>query len=99
MTEYVATRWYRAPEIMLSFLHYTKAIDMWSVGCIFAEMLGAKPLFAGRDYVHQLNLILGIVGSPPEETISRIGSHRVIRATEFDYQDAYIFYSSGSRLH
>lgn len=76
MTEYVATRWYRAPEIMLSFLHYTKAIDMWSVGCILAEMLGAKPLFAGRDYVHQLNLILGIVGSPPEETISRIGSHR-----------------------
>jgi mitogen-activated protein kinase 7 len=49
MTEYVATRWYRAPEIMLSFQKYTKAIDMWSVGCIFAEMLGGRPLFKGRD--------------------------------------------------
>jgi mitogen-activated protein kinase 7 len=49
MTEYVATRWYRAPEIMLSFKSYTKAIDVWSVGCIMAELLGGKPLFKGRD--------------------------------------------------
>jgi mitogen-activated protein kinase 7 len=49
MTEYVATRWYRAPEIMLSFKSYTKAIDIWSVGCIMAELLGGKPLFKGRD--------------------------------------------------
>ena len=40
MTAYVATRWYRAPEVMLSFKEYSKAIDVWSVGCIFAEMLG-----------------------------------------------------------
>jgi mitogen-activated protein kinase 7 len=51
MTEYVATRWYRAPEIMLSFKSYTKAIDLWSVGCIFAELLGSKPLFKGRDCI------------------------------------------------
>lgn len=38
MTEYVATRWYRAPEVMLSFQEYSKAIDVWSVGCILAEM-------------------------------------------------------------
>jgi mitogen-activated protein kinase 7 len=49
MTEYVATRWYRAPEIMLAFRNYTKAIDMWSVGCILAELLGGRPLFKGRD--------------------------------------------------
>jgi len=49
MTEYVATRWYRAPEIMLTFKEYTKAIDVWSVGCILAEMLSGKPLFPGRD--------------------------------------------------
>lgn len=48
MTEYVTTRWYRAPEIMLSFQCYTKAIDVWSVGCIFAELLGGKPLFKGQ---------------------------------------------------
>jgi mitogen-activated protein kinase 7 len=77
MTEYVATRWYRAPEIMLSFQNYTKAIDIWSVGCIFAEMLGGKVLFPGKDYVHQLNLILNILGTPDEETIRRIGSPRV----------------------
>ncbi|KAI8069537.1 kinase-like domain-containing protein [Gongronella butleri] len=76
MTEYVATRWYRAPEIMLSFQSYTKAIDMWSVGCIFAEMLGGKPLFKGRDYVDQLNQILGILGTPDEETLQRVGSER-----------------------
>ncbi|KAL0078906.1 hypothetical protein F4703DRAFT_1778270 [Phycomyces blakesleeanus] len=76
MTEYVATRWYRAPEIMLSFQNYTKAIDMWSVGCIFSEMLGGKPLFKGRDYVDQLNQILSILGTPDEETLQRVGSDR-----------------------
>lgn len=76
MTEYVATRWYRAPEIMLSFKSYTKAIDMWSVGCIFAELLGNKPLFKGRDYVDQLNQILQILGSPDDSTLRRIGSER-----------------------
>lgn len=76
MTEYVATRWYRAPEIMLSFKSYTKAIDMWSVGCIFAELLSAKPLFKGKDYVDQLNQILRILGTPEDSTMRRIGSDR-----------------------
>ncbi|CAG8538306.1 3599_t:CDS:10 [Diversispora eburnea] len=62
MTEYVATRWYRAPEIMLSFQNYTKA--------------SGKPLFKGRDYVDQLNQILGILGTPDEETLRRVGSER-----------------------
>lgn len=76
LTEYVATRWYRAPEIMLSFQSYTKAIDVWSVGCILAELLGGKPIFKGRDYVDQLCQILNYLGTPPEETLSRIGSQR-----------------------
>jgi serine/threonine protein kinase len=54
MTEYVATRWYRAPEIMLTFKEYTKAIDVWSVGCILAEMLSGKPLFPGKDCTYYL---------------------------------------------
>lgn len=76
MTEYVATRWYRAPEIMLSYRSYSKAIDIWSVGCILAELLGGKPLFKGRDYVDQLSQILRVCGTPDEATISRIGSEK-----------------------
>ncbi|KAG8714772.1 hypothetical protein FRC11_007183 [Ceratobasidium sp. 423] len=74
MTEYVATRWYRAPEIMLSFRKYTTAIDIWSVGCILGELLGMKPMFKGKDYVDQLNIIIDILGTPDEETLQRIGS-------------------------
>lgn len=76
MTEYVATRWYRAPEIMLSFTNYTKAIDMWLVGCILAELLGGKPIFRGKDYVDQLNQILLVLGTPRESTLTKIGSTR-----------------------
>lgn len=78
MTEYVATRWYRAPEIMLSFSNYTKAIDIWSVGCILGELLGGKPLFKGKDYVDQLNQIIMILGTPPESTLMKIGSTRAL---------------------
>ncbi|CUA70636.1 hypothetical protein RSOLAG22IIIB_04230 [Rhizoctonia solani] len=74
MTEYVATRWYRAPEIMLSFRKYTTAIDIWSIGCILGELLGMKPMFKGKDYVDQLNIIIDILGTPDEETLQRIGS-------------------------
>lgn len=76
MTEYVATRWYRAPEIMLSFANYSTAIDVWSVGCILAELLLGKPIFKGRDYVDQLNQILHYLGTPSEETLRRVGSPR-----------------------
>ncbi|QLG70526.1 hypothetical protein HG535_0A04660 [Zygotorulaspora mrakii] len=77
LTEYVATRWYRAPEIMLSYQGYTKAIDVWSTGCILAEFLGGKPIFKGKDYVNQLNRILQVLGIPPDETLKRIGSKNV----------------------
>ncbi|KAG8175870.1 hypothetical protein JTE90_026995 [Oedothorax gibbosus] len=50
LTEYVATRWYRAPEIMLNSKGYTKSIDIWSVGCILAEMLSNKPIFPGKHF-------------------------------------------------
>ncbi|GAA5904184.1 hypothetical protein JCM8208_003473 [Rhodotorula glutinis] len=76
MTEYVATRWYRAPEIMLTFKQYTKAIDIWSVGCICAEMLSGRPLFPGRDYHHQLTLILSVTGTPTIDEFYRINSRR-----------------------
>lgn len=68
MTEYVVTRWYRAPELLLSCAEYTSAIDVWSVGCIFAELLGRKTLFPGKDYVHQLNLIMRVIGTPKDDS-------------------------------
>ncbi|XP_076369329.1 mitogen-activated protein kinase 1-like isoform X1 [Tachypleus tridentatus] len=72
LTEYVATRWYRAPEIMLNSKGYTKSIDIWSVGCILAEMLSNRPIFPGKHYLDQLNHILGILGSPSQEDLNCI---------------------------
>ncbi|KAM4717871.1 mitogen-activated protein kinase 3 [Anableps anableps] len=72
LTEYVATRWYRAPEIMLNSKGYSKSIDIWSVGCILAEMLNNKPIFPGKHYLDQLNHILGILGSPSPEDLNCI---------------------------
>ncbi|UYV61210.1 rl [Cordylochernes scorpioides] len=71
LTEYVATRWYRAPEIMLDSKGYTKAI-----GCILAEMISNKPIFPGRHYLDQLNYILGILGSPSQEDLNCIHNEK-----------------------
>ncbi|KAI0319851.1 Pkinase-domain-containing protein [Amylostereum chailletii] len=76
LTEYVATRWYRAPEVMLTFKEYTRAIDIWSVGCVLAEMLSGKPLFPGRDYHSQLSIILDILGTPSLDDFYAITSQR-----------------------
>ncbi|NWT10867.1 MK14 kinase, partial [Vireo altiloquus] len=51
MTGYVATRWYRAPEIMLNWMHYNQTVDIWSVGCIMAELLTGRTLFPGTDRI------------------------------------------------
>mmetsp|Transcript_11727 Transcript_11727/g.25351 ORF Transcript_11727/g.25351 Transcript_11727/m.25351 type:complete len:399 (-) Transcript_11727:184-1380(-) len=82
LTAYVATRWYRAPEIMLSWREYTNAVDIWSVGCILAEIIGRKPLFPGKDYMHQINLITDIIGSPTPEDMQHIHSERARRFME-----------------
>lgn len=55
LTEYVVTRWYRAPEIMLACHEYSYPIDVWSVGCIFAELILRKPYFPGDDYIDQVS--------------------------------------------
>ena len=76
MTEYVVTRWYRAPELLLNSECYTPAIDMWSVGCIIAEMLGRRPLFAGKDYMDQLRLIVRALGMPSEDDMEFVEHDR-----------------------
>ncbi|KAL9239018.1 hypothetical protein vseg_013377 [Gypsophila vaccaria] len=79
-TDYVATRWYRAPELCGSFFSkYTPAIDIWSIGCIFAEMLTGKPLFPGKNVVHQLDLMTDLLGTPSAEAISRIRNEKARR--------------------
>lgn len=63
MTEYVVTRWYRSPELLLSPQRpYSEAIDLWSVGCILAELLRRKPLFPGKSHANQLQLIFEVMG-------------------------------------
>lgn len=59
-------------EIMLNSKGYTKSIDIWSVGCILAEMLSNRPIFPGKHYLDQLNHILGVLGSPSQEDLDCI---------------------------
>ena len=61
------------------FLLYTPAIDIWSIGCIFAELLTGKPLFPGKNVVHQLDIITDLLGTPSPETISRIRNEKARR--------------------
>jgi len=76
MTEYVCTRWYRAPEVLCSWTDYSTSIDMWSIGCILAELLTRKPLYPGHNTQHQLDLIIGLLGSPEGEELAKIPNEK-----------------------
>ncbi|XP_045801611.1 mitogen-activated protein kinase 15-like [Trifolium pratense] len=79
-TDYVATRWYRAPELCGSFFSkYTPAIDIWSIGCIFAELLTGKPLFPGKNVVHQLDIMTDFLGTPSPDAIARVRNEKARR--------------------
>ncbi|TMS34597.1 hypothetical protein L596_002154 [Steinernema carpocapsae] len=71
MTQYVATRWYRAPELLFSLLEYDVKVDIWSVGCIFAEMIMRRQLFPGKDAISQVKMIVFYLGTPKAEVIMR----------------------------
>ncbi|KAF7136565.1 hypothetical protein RHSIM_Rhsim08G0186500 [Rhododendron simsii] len=66
-TPLVVTLWYRAPELLLGAKQYSTAIDMWSVGCIMAELLAKQPLFSGKTEIEQLDKIFRILGTPNEK--------------------------------
>lgn len=74
LTDYVATRWYRAPEILLGSTKYTKGVDMWSVGCILGELLCGKPMFPGTSTMNQLQRIMAVTGRPKAEEVDTIQS-------------------------
>lgn len=93
MTGYVSTRYYRAPEIMLTWQKYDVEVDIWSAGCIFAEMLEGKPLFPGKDHVNQFSIITELLGTPPDDVIQTIcsenvGSERIPRLARGAYADS-----------
>lgn len=77
-TTYVVTRWYRAPEVILKASEYTKAIDIWSIGCIFAELLGRTPLFPGQNYLDQLQRIIAVSGTPSPADMAYITNDKAL---------------------
>jgi serine/threonine protein kinase len=79
LTEYVVTRWYRAPEIMCACQEYDCKIDVWSVGCILMEVLLRKPLFPGDDYIHQLNLIFQLLGTPSDDDLGWVTNEKALQ--------------------
>jgi serine/threonine protein kinase len=74
MTQYVAARWYRPPEVILAKDSYDYAVDMWAVGCVMAELLLKKPLFAGESTLDQLEKILSVIGMPKKSDIEALDS-------------------------
>ncbi|XP_044002190.1 extracellular signal-regulated kinase 2-like isoform X2 [Aphidius gifuensis] len=74
LTDYVATRWYRAPEILIASKKYTKGIDMWSLGCILGEMLLEKPLFPGTSTINQVERIMATLPPPTPEDIASVSA-------------------------
>ncbi|KAK8739931.1 hypothetical protein OTU49_003270 [Cherax quadricarinatus] len=81
----VATRWYRAPELLYGARHYDEGVDLWAVGCIFGEMINNSPIFPGESDIDQLCVVLQILGTPSEATwpgLSRLPDYKKITFPE-----------------
>lgn len=74
MTGYVVTRWYRAPEVIFNWMHYTQTVDVWSAACILAEMITGKIIFPGRDSIDQLKKIMKLTGTPDSSLVQKMQS-------------------------
>ena len=70
LTDYVMTRWYRAPEVLFGSKKYTKGVDLWSVGCIIGEMIRGRPLIAGACTMSQIQKVLEVTGNPTDEVVA-----------------------------
>lgn len=71
--QYICARYYRAPEIVFGWAHYTVAIDLWSAGCVLMEMFTGRPLFAGKNSIDQLARIVKLLGPPKPEELTAMG--------------------------
>uniref|UniRef100_A0A3B5ALA2 mitogen-activated protein kinase n=1 Tax=Stegastes partitus TaxID=144197 RepID=A0A3B5ALA2_9TELE len=74
MTGYVVTRWYRAPEVIFNWMHYSQTVDVWSAACILAEMITGHVLFPGHDSIDQLKKILRLTGTPDSSLVQKMQS-------------------------
>ncbi|XP_017156408.1 extracellular signal-regulated kinase 7 isoform X2 [Drosophila miranda] len=92
MSDYVATRWYRAPEILVGCRRYTKAVDMWSLGCILGEMITEQPIFQGSSTINQMEKILSALPNVTQREIddigTRFGTSLLCRSIVRDYQQS-----------
>ncbi|MEE6483893.1 hypothetical protein FKM82_013686 [Ascaphus truei] len=89
-TPIVVTLWYRAPELLLGAKEYSTAIDMWSVGCIFGELLTQKPLFPGKSEIDQINKIFKDLGTPSEKIwpgYNELPAIKKMTFTEYPYNN------------
>ena len=78
MTEEVATRWFRAPEVLLGSQSYDKSVDIWSIGCILGELLIGKPMFPGTSTLNQLERIISFTGNPSKEDVLSLNSETAV---------------------
>ena len=83
LTEYISTRWYRAPECLMTDGHYGYKMDIWGVGCVFFEVLSLFPLFPGDNELDQIHKIHNILGTPPQELIEKFQKNATHMKLEF----------------
>ncbi|XP_076834277.1 MAPK/MAK/MRK overlapping kinase isoform X3 [Brachyhypopomus gauderio] len=77
-TEYISTRWYRAPECLLTDGYYSLKMDMWSAGCVFFEILSLSPLFPGSNEVDQVSKIHDVLGTPDSTVLQKFKQSRAM---------------------
>ena len=82
MTDYVATRWYRSPELLLSNGIYGPEVDYWAIGCIMGELADGNPMFPGENEVDQLDCIIKVLGNLPEDLINMFYSNEIYNGKE-----------------
>ncbi|KAE9015603.1 Cyclin-dependent kinase [Phytophthora rubi] len=87
-TNKVVTLWYRPPELLMGSTSYDFSVDIWSIGCIFGELLLGKPILQGKTEIEQLQLIFGLCGMPTEETWP--GFFKLPGAENFQMDDKYV---------
>lgn len=95
LTDYVATRWYRAPELLLVTRNYGLSVDMWAIGCILCEFVQRKPIFRGKNQLDQVEQIVKVLGKPPPEWTKQACSRKIAAALDkLSISHSYV-YTSG----